>query len=201
MSKKVKKRSKKYNPNRIGPVAAAASLKMNKLGVWSTCDVEHAKVLSMKTKTVFNPDATTAAMIANYPHFWHYTMVIFCRDQNKQNYLITGEPHLPDENGVALSARRLDQAKLAESLNEAHKEFLKEAVNPLHVVNTGWVAFPYKAEIDEETIAKIADGLGVWEHLSKWEAQVKEATAKRKQEVSDIDSIKTRSVPQLGSKK
>lgn len=195
-----RKRNKKYNPRKIGPVAAAASLKMNKLGVWFTCNEEHAKVLSMKTKTVFDPSIKTAQLISGYPHFWHYTMVIYCRNQQGEEYIITGEPELPDENGVALSARRLDQAQLAKSLDDAHHAFLKE-VNTLHIVNTGWVAFPYKAEIDEQTICEIADAQGVWDFLSKWEGQVKAAKEKRKTEISDLESVKTKALPELGSKK
>lgn len=197
---KSKKRNKQYNPRKIGPVAAAASLKMNKLGVWSTCDQEHAKVLSMRTKTVFDPAGDTAHLISGYPHFWHYTLVIYCRNQQGEEYIVTGEPELPDEKGVALSARRLDQAHLAKSLNDAHHAFLKE-VNPLHIVNTGWVAFPYKATIDERTICKIADAQGVWGFLSKWEGEVKAAKEKRKTEISDIESVKTKALPELGSKK
>lgn len=195
MAKPKKKRNKKYNPNRIAPVAADASLRQNKLAVWSTCDMENAKVLSMRTKKLFDPAQKTAHLIADYPHFWHYTLVVYCRKQTGEEYIVTGEPELPDEKGIPLSERRLDQAKLAEALDKAHKEFMEGSVNPLHIVNTGWVAFPYKAEIDEQTICEIADAHGAWGYLSRYEAQIKEAAKKRVKDEEGITQLKSKKLP------
>ena len=191
-----KKRNKKYNPRKASPTVASQQLRMNKLGVWQTCDQEHARVISMRTHEVFDPASKTAGLISNYPHFWHYTLFVLLREQDGTCYVTTGEPLLPDEKGLPLSKRRLNQADLANSLNSAHHKFL-ESVNQLHVVNTGWVAFPYPQEISEELIYEISSSLGAWKYLSRWENQRKQSEKEQQKTVDSIKSIRTTSLKPL----
>lgn len=183
-----KKRNKKYNPRKASPTVASQQLRMNKLGVWFTCDNEHARVISMRSKTVFDPASKTARLLSDYPHFWHYTMFVLAKKQDGTRYITTGEPLLPDEKGIPLSARRLNQADLANSLDSAHKAFLK-SVNTLHIVNTGWVAFPYPQEISEELIYDITADMGAWDYLSRWEKQQKEAQKAKDEEQALLNKV------------
>lgn len=196
MPTKPKKRNKKYNPRKVAPTVASQQLRMNKLGVWQTCDHEHARVLSTRTKEVFDPASKTASLISNYPHFWHYTLFVLLRKQDGTCYVVTGEPLLPNEKGIPLSERRLNQANLATSLNSAHHKFL-ESVNQLHIVNTGWVAFPYPQEISEEHIYEISADLGAWDYLSRWEKQAKQPKAEQQQKVDALKHIRTTSLKPL----
>jgi hypothetical protein len=196
MSKK--RRTKKHNPKKLIRVVADGHLKRNQLAVWSTVSSDHAQVLSMKTKTVFDPDQFTAECITAHAHHWSYTLVVYCRDQNGQEYIVTGEPELPDADGINLADRRLKQSDLAVSLNQAHQDFIKESINPLHISNTGWIAFPYKAEISEEDICKIADSLGIWKYKTRWEVQAKAAVKERQDTVKAINQSKTKTFTELG---
>jgi|TARA_R110000851_G_scaffold247540_3_gene400060 hypothetical protein len=194
---KNKKPRKAYDSYKKEQTLADAHLRKNKLAVWFTCDMKNAAVVSLSSKTIFNPDTKTANAIANYSHYWSYTLVIFCRDQLGSEYLITGEPELPDLNGKPFNSIRMRQNEVAESLDKAHKKFMKDCSNTLHVCNTGWIAFPYKAEIDEETICQIADKHGVWNFKSKFE-KMKAEKVKERQETTDL--LKRKATPKLVGK-
>jgi len=181
-----KRKTKKYNPNKTAPVLADNYLRRNKLAVWFTCNMKNAEVLSIPKQTLFIPNSVTASFITDYPHFWNYTLIVFCRDQKKQEYIVTGEPELASENGIPLSKRRLKQADLAAALNTAHIDFMKENVNSLHVANTGWLAFPYNCELSEEAICKIADKHNVWNYKTKWETEVQSKIKSRQETVNLI---------------
>lgn len=191
---KSKKPRKSYNAKKNSSAIADAALKLNKLAVWFTCDLENAAVVSLKTKTLFNPDMQTAEAITGHDHHWSYTLVVFCRDQNGEEYLVTGEPELPDLDGKPFNTVRMRQSQVAESLDEAHKKFMETSINTLHVCNTGWIAFPYKAEIDEETICQIADKYGVWKYKTKFE-KMKSDKLKERQET--VELIKNKTYPKL----
>jgi hypothetical protein len=185
MAKSSKPR-KSYNPQKSSPILADAHLRRNKLAVWFTCDLKNATVVSLKSQTLFDPDSKTADFITNYDHYWSYTIIVFCRDQKGEEYLITGEPELPELDGKPFNSVRMRQSKVAESLDAAHKKFMKDCANTLHVCNTGWIAFPYKAEIDEETICRIADKHGVWKYQSKFEKMKAEKLKERQETVALI---------------
>lgn len=185
MTKKV--RNKQYNPLKNAQIAADLSLRKNKLAVWFTCDLENAVIVSLKTHELFNPDSLIANQITSYDHYWSYTLVVFCRDQNGQEYLITGEPELPDLDGKSFNSVRMRQSQLSEGMDTAHKKFMKESTNTLHVCNTGWIAFPYKAEIDEKTICEIASKHGVWKYKTKFEKMVADKVKEKRDTIALID--------------
>jgi len=187
---KSNKPRKSYGAHKKSQTLADAFLKKNKLAVWFTCDMKNAAVVSLNTKEIFNPDSKTADAITNYDHYWSYTLIVFCRDQTGSEYLITGEPELPDLDDKPFNSIRMRQSQVAESLDAAHKRFIKEYTNTLHLCNTGWIAFPYKAEIDEETICKIADKHGVWKFATKFE-KMKSEKLKERKETTDLISGKT----------
>jgi hypothetical protein len=198
MPKKSNKRSKKYNPRKSAPTQSSMSLRAKGLAVWFSCDKKHARVVHVKQQRVFDPDPETASQISNFPHKWSYTLVVYCRNAKKEEYIVTGVPNLADEKGTPLWERRLNQANLAEALDTAHKDFLAKLEHPDDVVNTGWIAFPYKASIDEFTICTIADKENAWGFPSKREAKIITKKKEISQTVAGIDSIKRKSLPKLG---
>lgn len=192
-----KKRNKKRNFRKTLNNASSVSLRFGGLGVWFTCNFNVAHVLSKHNKELFLPSQKTADLIVNFEHNWHYTLFVMCREQSGKEYIVSGTPNLVNEKGIPLSERKMYQKDLADALDEAHHDF-KKKVNQLHIVNTGWVAFPFKCEVSEEYIDEVATKYKCWDYPSKYQYQLNQHHKKVEDDIKTINYLKMMQKPELG---
>lgn len=145
-------------------------LKNALLAVFLARSTKKAKVIHTTSLLFQNPTQELANKFVGYRHHWKYTLFILCRDQNGVESIV-----LSNEVDFKINGKKgvpFYQTDVAAELDAAHWKFLK-TVNALHVLNTGWIAFPYHHDLTEDEILEKIDGLchinKCWDYLTKYE--------------------------------
>jgi len=91
--------------------------------------------------------------ISDLPHHWVVTLVVICSTQDGQRFFKANEVEPSGQY-------RADQ--LTEVLDQ-HMQELIDTCNQKHILNTAWIATPYRASLSEEQIDSILEFMGAWE--------------------------------------
>lgn len=147
-------------------------LKNAQLAVFLAKSTKKAKIIHTTSLLFQNPNQTLADKFVNYRHHWKYRMFILCRDQRGEQYIILSDE--PSFKFDGLKGVPFKQPDIANELDAAHHKFLKDC-NQMHVLNTGWLAFPYHHDYTEDELLAMIDGLcdinQCWDYNTKWEQE------------------------------
>lgn len=170
MAKRVKK-SKVVNKTKAEK--AGIALRNMNVGVMFTRDFGHASLINLTTLERIRPSPASyeaAKLIAEHRHHWYYKIFVLCRDPQGQERIEFADV---DINGN----ERYFQTELSDALDAAHKAFIKNNTNHYHMVNTGWLALPYRPFSGfepEPLVDSYCTIYKCWDYLSKYEAEKNE---------------------------
>lgn len=159
--------------------AASAFLKERNYAVFLTRSLTNAKLINHTSLLIHKVTHSTASLITNFKHHWHYRMFALLRTQLGEQYIvISDQPIFTIEGQKGLPFKQLEVAK---ELDRAHKKFLT-TVNGYHLLNTGWLAFPYHHYFTEdeliEKIDSLCDMYECWNFNTFYEQEMQESKQK-----------------------
>lgn len=160
MSKKTKKRNKKFNA--LTSFRRLASATTHDLAVvWVQGDNKYSSVFNLKNGKREKVTRLMAKALSESTHQWTILLAVFCRRQDGQEYAKYAEVH---------TGANYYESDLIEAMRE-HQDALIAQQNPEHFISAGYMAAPHPIEFDEKMAGKIFADMGGWECLAKWEAR------------------------------
>lgn len=170
------KRTKKYNPNKHKRIVGAGALKASNLVLFYCVGFgsRHVKLLSLKDFSLNDPTQTIYSAIADSRHHWYYTLFVLCRTQQGEEYVRTWYPDFvdPQTRKPITDTLEVSHRVAAASMEQPHRKAIKEKINPLHIITTGWITCPYNRRVEPKEISDLADKYGIWaNYLSQWEQE------------------------------
>lgn len=128
--------------------AARSVLKLNKVCIVNLSEPYHLQTTfhHANCKLIMATERISRALL-DVPHRWTLYLAVFCRRQDGERYTKAIEL---ETNGIYRAAQ------LTEVIKEHHVQLVK-AQNPGHVKSSGWVAFPYPIEFDEQQADRLFD--------------------------------------------
>lgn len=160
MSKKTKKRNKKFNA--LTSFRRLARATTHNLAVaWVQGENKESCVFNLKSGKRENVTRMMAQALGEAPHQWTILLAVFCRRQDGQEYA----KYFEVQTGA-----NYYESDLIEAMRE-HQDALITQQNPEHFISAGYMASPHPIEFDEKQAGKIFASMGGWDCLSKWEAR------------------------------
>lgn len=157
MSKKIKKRAKKYNAMEKAKASARVGLK--NLGVWHSEKTESeytAEIVNYKHLKNEPIGESMAFAVINIRHKWQVLLLAIGEDDSGRKYFKVDPVQLKHE---------MYQSDLAEYLNQRHKDFINKQFNKNHLANVAWLAVPTGHEADnitDEMLDKLITFKNAW---------------------------------------
>lgn len=143
---------KPNNPRKRIEAASRAILRANHVAVINIDPSHDQGLINWKTAKQIAPGRSIAEAICDVPHRWSFYFAAMCADQSGGQYMKSTEA---TPNGLYLSSH------LADVIEAVYKDLLNTC-NPRHVIASGWIAFPYHAEISEEQAWAAFEGFGAF---------------------------------------
>lgn len=170
------KRVKKYNPNKTKRIVGAGALKASNLVLFYCVGFgfKSVKLLSLHDFSLNDPTRSIYNAIASSKHHWYYTLFALCRTQTGEEYVKAWYPDFidPVTKKPITDSIELSHVDAAASMEQPHSKALKNTVNPLHLITTGWITAPYNRRVEPEEISRLADTHNIWaDYLSRWEQE------------------------------
>lgn len=160
MAKKKAKRSKAYNPVKRLSLLAKSALNGHAVIFIGGAGESKCNMVDIRRKHIYSPAREIAEAVEKIRFKWSIYCAVFCRDQLGEEYM---------KGGAIVSNEEYRQSELADFVQEFHTDIIRNQVNPMHVVNVGWIATPDNCDFDEKVVGDIFATTDAWDYLSKWE--------------------------------
>ncbi|MFP2768083.1 hypothetical protein [Oceanisphaera sp. KMM 10153] len=113
-----------------------------------TCDI-----VDLIANKAFPATLIQAKAMTEFAHKWSMLIVALGIDDQGRKYLKAEQLFLPD---------RRKQCDLAAGFNDYHQQFIKQSMNPNHLVGAAWIGSPEGSEISIQQADAIFTALGAW---------------------------------------
>ncbi len=156
----MKKRSKKYNPNKVKQLRQERIFKIGQAGLMYIEGDEYSSMFNVKsTKRV---EYVLPEIVENKFRWTIYPIVLLREKKNSE------EKFVYDELGVSSP---MLHTQISKSVIQAHSD-LKDHVNRTAsnaICGYAWIATPYTSQLSELKLFEILHNNGAWNNLAGWE--------------------------------